>query len=274
MRKGLIFLLVVAATTVLFGCGKGAKVYDFDARDTIVVGLEADYAPYNWATETQTEFTHPIYGRNDYADGYDVQIAKLIAEGLGKRLVIKAIDWKGLIPAVKSGEVDLIIAGMTPTTEREKSLLFTEEYYRADPVIVLRKDSSYANSASVNDFNDAKVVAQLETIYEGLVTQLVGAKPQTSLESYSDLLLAIKSGTSDAMIAELPVAIGMTNKDSTIKYIRFSEGNGFDVATKEVIVSIGLLLKNTDLRDRINVVLAAITQAQREQIMEDVINRQ
>lgn len=274
MRRNVIFIFIVLIAFVLVSCGSSVGFYDDNERDTIVIGLEADYAPYNWAMQEANEFTHPLYGRNDYAEGYDVQMAKIIAEGLGKKLVIKAIDWDGLVAAVKSGEIDLIIAGMTPTAEREKSLLFSEEYYRADPVIVLRKDSSYANASSINDFNNAKVVAQLGTIYETLVGQINGAIPKDSLKDYNTLMLAIKNKDADIMIAELPVAIGMTNKDQSLTYIRFNENNGFNVETKQVIVSIGMNLKNSALKVRIDEILSKISFEERDEIMNGAILRQ
>lgn len=274
MRKLFLFLLVVLSATTLMACG-GQQPYDFDKEDTIIIGMEADYAPYNWSTSVSTDFTHPIHGRNDYADGYDVQIAKLIAAGLGKKLVIKAIGWDGLPPAVQSGQIHLLLAGMTPTPERSKTLLFSNEYYRAEPVIVLRKDSSFnGKNKTLNDFNGAKAVAQLGTIYEGLVEQLPGAVAQTSLEDYTALLLAVKNKTTDIVIAELPVAESMVRFNEELTYIRFAAGEGFNIDTQLVIVSIGMTLNNTELKRRVDEILAGISQAERERMMNAAIERQ
>ncbi|HPX71413.1 MAG TPA: transporter substrate-binding domain-containing protein [Acholeplasmataceae bacterium] len=274
MRKLFLFLLVVLSATTLVACG-GQQPYDFDKEDTIIIGMEADYAPYNWSTSVSTDFTHPIHGRNDYADGYDVQIAKLIAAGLGKKLVIKAIGWDGLPPAVQSGQIHLLLAGMTPTPERSKTLLFSNEYYRAEPVIVLRKDSSFnGKNKTLNDFNGAKAVAQLGTIYEGLVEQLPGAVAQTSLEDYTALLLAVKNKTTDIVIAELPVAESMVRFNEELTYIRFAAGEGFNIDTQLVIVSIGMTLNNTELKRRVDEILAGISQAERERMMNAAIERQ
>lgn len=273
MRKSFVLVLLVLASLLLVGCQKD--------EDVIVVGLEADYAPFNWSTSVSTEFTHPISGRVDFADGYDVQMAKLIAEGLGKKLVIKAIGWDGLIPAADSGSIDLIIAGMTPTPDRATSILFTEEYFRSEPVIILRKDSKFFNeeavnnkTISVNDFKEARATAQLGTIYEGLVDQLPGAVAQTSLENYAMLELALANKDADIVIAEEPVALGMVNKNSNLTYISFTEENGFEVETLDVIVSIGLKLGRTDLKDQIDEILKGISNEQRNALMAEAINRQ
>lgn len=273
MRKSLVLVLLVLASLLLVSCKRD--------DDVIVVGLEADYAPFNWSTSVKTEFTHPLHGRVDYADGYDVQIAKLIAEGLGKKLVIKAVGWDGLIPAADSGSIDLIIAGMTPTPDRATSILFTEEYFRAEPVIILRKDSNFYNqeavnagTVSVNDFKGAKAVAQLGTIYEGLVDQLPGAVKETSLENYAMLELSLANKDADIVIAEQPVAEGMVNKNKDLIYISFTEGNGFEVETLDVIVSIGLKLGRNSLKDEIDEILKGISNEQRNALMAAAIARQ
>ncbi|MGI6782487.1 MAG: transporter substrate-binding domain-containing protein [Acholeplasmataceae bacterium] len=274
MRKLFLLLLVVLSTISLTACG-GIEPYDFENDDTIIVGMEADYAPYNWSTSVSTEFTHPIDGTNMFADGYDVQIAKEIARQLNKTLVIKAIAWDGLPPAVDSGQIDLLLAGMTPTAEREKSLLFSNEYYRAEPVLLLRKDSSFnGENKTLNDFSGAKVVAQLGTIYEGLASQLPGTIAQTALEDYTALQLALTSGTADIVIAELPVAESMTRLNNNLTFIRFPEGQGFEIDTKLVIVSIGMTLNNHELKRRVDEILATITQERREELMVAAITRQ
>ena len=70
-----------------------------------------------------------IYGTNQYANGYDVQIAKKVAEELGKKPLIVKTSWNGLIPALTSGKIDMIIAGMSPTAERKKEVAFSKSYY-------------------------------------------------------------------------------------------------------------------------------------------------
>ena len=82
--------------------------------------------PINWTQAEPSEFTVPIEGGGGYADGYDVQIAKLIAEGLGKELVIVKTEWDGLPMGVMSGAFDAIIAGMSPTEERKATLDFSD----------------------------------------------------------------------------------------------------------------------------------------------------
>ena len=91
------------------------------SANTFKVGMECDYAPYNWTQNTDANGGYPIANQpGKYANGYDVQIAYNIAESLGLKLEIRALPWEGLIPAVQSGALDAIVAGMSPTDERKE----------------------------------------------------------------------------------------------------------------------------------------------------------
>lgn len=110
---------------------------------TLKIGMECAYEPYNW---TDTEGTSlgavPISSEGQsglYANGYDVQIAQYVANKLGLKLEIYAMEWDSLIPAVNSGAIDAIVAGMSPTAERSEQLDFTDTYYESNLVVIIRK---------------------------------------------------------------------------------------------------------------------------------------
>ncbi len=107
------------------------------------VGMECAYAPFNWTDMSDpTTGAVPISSQGSeglYANGYDVQIAQYIANKLGMKLEIYAINWEGLLPAVQSGTVDAIIAGMSPTATREAEIDFTDVYYSSNLVVIYKK---------------------------------------------------------------------------------------------------------------------------------------
>ena len=130
-------LEVVQPTT---GGGRDDLSDSVIGKDKIRIGMEAAYAPYNWQVSEASEYTIPIDNvQGAYADGYDVQIAKLIAEGLGMELEIVKTEWDGLTPALLSGNIDVIIAGMSPTEERLREIDFTACYYKSELVIIYKK---------------------------------------------------------------------------------------------------------------------------------------
>ena len=111
---------------------------------TLRVGMECAYAPFNWTDMSEpTIGAVPISSQGSegmYANGYDVQIAQYIANKLGMKLEIYAITWDGLLPALQSGTVDAIIAGMSPTAEREAEIDFTNVYYSSNLVVIYKKN--------------------------------------------------------------------------------------------------------------------------------------
>lgn len=110
---------------------------------TLKIGMECAYEPYNWTDTVGTSLgAVPISseGQNGlYANGYDVQIAQYVANRLGLKLEIYAMEWDSLIPAVNSGAIDAIIAGMSPTAERAQQVDFTDTYYESNLVVIIRK---------------------------------------------------------------------------------------------------------------------------------------
>ena len=107
------------------------------SNGTLRISMECAYAPFNWTQTTAANGAVPI-GNGVYANGYDVQIAKYIAAELGMDLAITANEWDSLIPAVKTGNVDGIIAGMSPTPERMEEVDFSDCYYRSNLVFIYK----------------------------------------------------------------------------------------------------------------------------------------
>ena len=104
------------------------------------IAMECAYAPFNWTQTTDANGAVPISGKDNlYASGYDVQVAKYIAAELGMSLEVYSYEWVSLIAAVQSGAVDAIIAGMSPTAEREEQVDFTDCYYNSNLVVIIKK---------------------------------------------------------------------------------------------------------------------------------------
>lgn len=241
-----------------------------DATEVIRIGMECAYAPYNWTQFAGSEHAVDI-GGGEYADGYDVAIAKLIAEQLGMRLEIVKTEWDGLPPSLTSGKIDLIIAGMTDTPERRETLDFTAPYWISDVVLVIRKDSPYISATSLADFAGAKVTGQQATIHYDLIDKIEGVE---KLEAYADfptMLMALSSGKIDAYVAESPTAMAAMLSNPDVTYISFAGDKGFG---EEVSVSVGLRQGEDELKAAVDEILNGITDSQRTQIMEQAIARQ
>ncbi|HPG42611.1 MAG TPA: transporter substrate-binding domain-containing protein [Acholeplasmataceae bacterium] len=273
--KKVVFVFVMVLGLITFAACGSSEQFDLESETEFVVGLEAAYAPFNWSTPTQNSFTVPLAGQPGvYVDGYDVVMASYIADELGLDLVIKMVDWDGLIPALLSGEIDMIIAGMSPTAERAQTVSFSNEYFRSEQVMVVSSTGSYANATSLNDFSGARVVAQLGTLQDQLIDQITGVNHLEPLDTYGMLATAVSSQAADAFIAELPVALGMVASNSELSIIQFEDGQGFQVSDEDVIVSVALRQEDVNLLEAVNAALATVSNATRANIMTAALDRQ
>lgn len=283
-KRNLIIMIVAAlvcilATVLLLKACNVEKVdasndlETIQAKGKIVVGMECAYAPYNWTTTTKGEHTVPISNNpGAYADGYDVVIAKAIADALGVELEIRAIEWNGLIPALEAGQIDLIIAGMSPTEERKNKIDFTDTYFDSNLVMVVRKDGNYTNATSIQDFSGAKISGQLATFHYDVIDQINGVNKRTALEDFSALIMALNGGSIDGYVCEKPGAVSAVTANSNFTFIEFAQGKGFVCDPAESSISVGLR-KGSNLTAKINKVLASL-DAQKEAIMDAAIARQ
>lgn len=265
MRRVIIFLSVLTIGLVLSGCTTTEE-------NELVVGLECNYAPFNWTTPDEGEVAVEIDGVEAYCDGYDVAVASYIADELEMDLVISKIEWDGLIPALLADSIDVIIAGMSPTPERAETVSFTNEYYRSEQVLVVQADSVYASATTLSDFAQSRVVAQLGTLQDGLIDQIQDVEHMTALTDYPSLVQSVQSGTSDALVAELPVAESIVSSNSDLVIVRLTEG--FAVEDSDVSVSIAVRQDETDLQASINAVLETISEETRNEWMSAALNRQ
>ena len=126
--------ILLLSLLAVFSITTGVK-----ADEYLRVGMEAAYAPFNWTQEDDSNGAVPIEGTNQFANGYDVQVAKKIAESMNKELLVVKTKWEGLVPALTSGKIDMIIAGMSPTEERKKEIIAKLEKMDKDAVAEVAK---------------------------------------------------------------------------------------------------------------------------------------
>ncbi len=240
------------------------------AQEEFKVGMECAYPPYNW-TQTDDSNGAVALESGQYAGGYDVEVAKLIADGLGKKLVVVPTTWDGLIPALESGVIDAIIAGMSPTDERKESIDFTDSYYREDIVlgIVVKKGGAFEGATGFADFKDAKITAQLGTYHYDKIDQIEGVAKQEAMKDFTAMRVALASGIIDGYVSEKPEGESAMNADpDTYYFIEFADGAGFDLSEGDTSIAVGIKKGNEDLVAAINKALAGISEDDRKALME------
>ena len=238
---------------------------------TLTVAMECAYAPYNWTQNDDANGAVEIRGSSDYAYGYDVMMAKKIGEALGQKVQIVKLDWDSLIPAVMSGDVDCVIAGQSITAERAAQVDFSDPYYYASIVTLTKKDSAYANAASVADLAGATATSQLGTIwYDTCLPQIENANILPAQETAPAMLVALNSGACDIVVTDHPTGQAALTAYPDLVMLDFGGGDA-DFQVSDEDINIGILMKkgNTALKDAINEVLATMTTDDYNTMMDE-----
>jgi polar amino acid transport system substrate-binding protein len=234
LKKVIAASLVIGIMFAFAGCGSQNNTGSSESQSMqrikksgeLVLGTSADYPPY--------EFHKAVNGKDEIV-GFDVEIAKQIAKDLGVKLVIKDMQFDGLLAALDEGKVDMVVAGMTPTPEREKNVDFSNVYYKAVQTVVVRA-ADKNKFKTTSDFNGKTIGVQKGAIQEDIAKkQISGARPM-ALGTISDLVLALKNNRVDGVILESPVATSNVNanKDLVISDVKLKNDDaGSAVAVKK-----------------------------------------
>ena len=260
MKKGLMKKIIATAvlgimTMGLAGCGSSNDKNSASKTDLsekiqkngkLVVGMSADYAPY--------EFHYIDENGKDVIGGFDVDIANEIANKIGVDLVIQEMDFDALVSALPAGKVDLVISGMNPTEERAKVVDFSEVYYNSKHGILVRAEDAdkYQTFA---DLEGAKVGVQLGSTQEKIAKTEIPNVNLQQLSNINNLILELKAGKVDAIVMEKPVAemAVKSNPELAVGKPTYEEQTGGN--------AVGIAKNNPQLLAKVNEVITELNES-------------
>ena len=229
------------------------------------VGMECAYAPNNWQESEPSDTNVPIENvPGAYAEGYDVQWARIIADYLGLELVIVKMDWDGLIPALNDGQIDAIIAGMMDTAARREAINFSTPYHATEYGMMVNAGSPFENAKTIQDFKGASVLGQKDTALDTVIDQIEGVEHLTAVSSIPDMIARLQQGACDAITVNVENAPAYMAANPDFVLITFAEGDGFELPAKGSCV--GIRYDDNDLVALVNEALAGVEQAQRDEM--------
>lgn len=256
VKKTLVFLLALSILFVFAGCGKQDKLAKIKESGKIVLGTCADYPPY--------EFHKEINGK-DQIVGFDLEIAKAIADDLGVKLEIKDMKFEGLLAALAGDKIDFVVSGMTPTPERAESVDFSKVYYVEEQKLLIKKEDA-DKIKTIDDLKGLKIGAQKATVQEEIATGIEGAKDVKLLAKITDLVLELSNDKIDAIVLPKPVAkaYSESNQDLFAPEISFGRQDGVAVAAakgnKELVDAINKTLDKLIKEGKIDQFITEATQ--------------
>lgn len=267
-----IAVIVVIAAVVLLRNGNTEE----QKRNVLRVGMECAYAPYNWSQTDDSNGAVPIKDSTNYAYGYDVMMAKIIAEKLDCDLEIYQIDWDSLPIALQSNRIDCVIAGQSITAERLESVDFSTPYYYASIVTLTNNSSKYADALGVSDLEGATCTSQINTCwYDTCLPQIKNANILPAMDTAPNMLVALNSNTVDLVVTDMPTAIAALQVYNNMKLLDFTglEDN-YNVSEEEINIGISVRKGNSELLEKINNVLKYYTEEDFKDMMNKAIDVQ
>jgi polar amino acid transport system substrate-binding protein len=184
MKSNRFFLLLLAIAAFLASV---TLVHAADETRPLIVGMELAYPPFEMTDQSGKP------------SGVSVDLATDLAKSLGRPVVIQNTAFDGLIPALKTGKVDIVISSMTATAEREKSIDFSDPYVSTGLCLLLKKDSTAKGIADL-DKEGVKVAVKKGTTGHLYATNTLKKAEILVLDKESAAVLEVSQGKADAFI--------------------------------------------------------------------------
>ena len=275
MKRKLLMLLMLILALLLTGCGTkpaGQEKNEPTAQTGKVlrVGVECAFAPYNWEEDTPSESNVPISNHPGfYAEGYDIQIAKLAASRMGYELEIVKMPWDGLLEGLNQGQVDAIISGMVDSKEHKQATAFSEIYvlHPTEYGVMVKKGNVYESAVVPSDFAGASLLGQKGTKLDTVIDQIEGVHHVSPVDTIPNMLERLNAGTVDRIVINLESAQAYQKAYPDFVIIDFPDDNGFVLDFNGVCA--GVRKNDTELLAQINAALTEIPLETREQLMEE-----
>jgi polar amino acid transport system substrate-binding protein len=230
---------------------KMSKLEKIKAAGKLVVGTSADYPPYEF---------HLLNDKEGDLVGIDIDIAKVIASELGVQLEVKDLIFSRIFQALDSGQIDMAIAGLSPTEERKKVASFSDVYYQAIQCVIIRKENA-ERIKTIEDLRGKKIGVQKDSIQEDMAKGQIHGAEFDIRETIEELIIILDKGLVDGIILEKPVGDSYVRRNKNFTSIKCEEKfdnllgsaiavkKGDDDLLKEINRILGKLIKEDKIEE-------------------------
>lgn len=266
MNKYILLLLLITVAIVY-------NVFaPHDNNKILRIGVECDHIPYNWEENIKTDSNFTLAGMPGlYTEGYDVQMAAIVANELGMKPEFHKISFDALITSLNRGEIDAIFSGMVDTQERKAYIDFTIPYEvtNVEYAMLVNKDSPYANAKTLNDFSGARIAAQKDSRFDGVINQILGVKHLPALETQAAVLVELSEHKIDGTVVNYDSALSYERTHPDMKAIRFPKDQGFILGFTGLCA--GVRKSDRKLLQDMNKAIRSISVRERQRVMDKAI---
>jgi len=251
MKKLIMVFFIILTVFTVSACSTTTTTNDSNSPTTtslppLRVGMDLRYPPF----ETLNLESDP--------EGISVDIADAFGEFLGREVVIVNTNFASLIPSLNAGEIDIIIASMSITEEREQSVDFSNPYFYFKIISLVNKDFAEANNIT-EDSTVEELLAIENAVYSGIATQVSATIPESHGK---EVIISTNLGTAVESVAQGTADILLMSANPVVDGNRANPNTTIIVWDSFVSSPIGMAVKegNTELLNQANAFIATFNQ--------------
>lgn len=226
-------LAAVSATLLISSLPSLAKTPTIEDK-VLRVGTDSSFAPFEFLSVEENEFV-----------GFDIDMIKAIGKDLGYKVVVQNMGFDATIPALQSGIVDVVVAGMSITEPRKKAINFSDPYYTSGLIVLVPEGNTTIKS--IDDLVGKKIGAQIGTTGMFKAEKVPGATV-VNFANAAETFLEFNNGGVDAVIQDYPVVAYYLSQNKKGKMV----GKKMDAEDYGIAITKG----NDELTAQINKSLA------------------
>ena len=241
ITAGVAVLALAVGLAFFFMAGDGEPREKMKPGSVLRVGMECGFAPYNWEEGQASDTNLPLANSSgNYAEGYDVQIIRMVIDRLGAEVKVLKVPWGDLLGALNNGQIDMVASGMADTAARRELVAFSDIYnaHPAEYSIMVRKDSRYVDASTLADFYKARVVGQKDTMLDVVIDQIYGVQHLPPVATVPDLFRQLEQNEADAVVINTESAQSYLKEYPNLAVVKFARNEGFNPGFKGICVGV------------------------------------
>ena len=246
------------------------------SSDILTIAVDGNNPPFSWTQSNDLDDAIKLSDSYDFVNGYDIQVAKYIAESLNYDLNIIKVDHDSLLSSVSSNQADCSISAQLDSSEDRLYVTFSNPYFYDNTVVLLKQSNSFSNASGLSDLEGGSCTSVYGTnAYNNCLLQIDNADIQDAIESTIQMLSYLEDSKCDFVVTNLSSALLGCSLYPDLKILDFEDtDNNFEVSESLTDLCISVNKEKADLLSKMNEALDSLSYDDMKKMLSDAIDSQ